>query len=292
MGAITKLMAMHARPSAQVYTTTPKELVIETITTNYIRKLTTPLANRKLLEVCYTPGQYHLYEKDFEIVVVIDVLRATSAITTGLHYGIEKIIPIGTIEEAHEWKSKGFIVGAERDGQVVEGFDFGNSPYAYMAEEMKGKTVVLTTTNGTKAINIAKEKQVVIGCLNNISLLCHWLSEQHKNTLILASGWKDKVNLEDTICGGAIADILLETRKFRSNEDSTVAAKFIYRAAREHLWSFLRASSHRRRLMKLNIQRDVKYCLTLDTVPCIPILKDGALIKLVYDPENVASLVL
>ncbi|MFN0033036.1 MAG: 2-phosphosulfolactate phosphatase [Flavobacteriales bacterium] len=248
--------------------------------------MTTQLADRKLVEVCYTPGQYHLYEKNFEVVVVIDVLRATSAITTGLYYGIDKIIPVGTIEEALEWKKKGFIVGAERDGQVVEGFDFGNSPYAYMNEDMVGKTVVLTTTNGTKAINIAKEKHVVIGCLNNLSLLCDWLVKEHKNTLILASGWKDKVNLEDTICGGAIADILLETRKFRSDEDSTVAAKFIFRSAREHLWSFLRSSSHRRRLIKLNIQRDVKYCLTLDTVPCIPVLKDGALVKLEYEPQG------
>ncbi len=252
----------------------------------------TQIADRKLVEVCYTPGQYHLYEKDFEIVVVIDVLRATSAITTGLHFGVEKIIPIATIEEAHEWKAKGYIVGAERDGQVVEGFDFGNSPYAFMNDDLKGKTVVLTTTNGTQAINRAKDKQVVIGCLNNLTLLCQWLHEQHKNTLILASGWKDKVNLEDTICGGAIADILLESRKFRSDEDSTVAAKFIYRSAREHLWSFLRSSSHRRRLIKLNIQRDVKYCLTLDTVPCIPMLKDGALVKLDYQPQNTSTSVL
>lgn len=249
-------------------------------------KITQP-ADRKLVEVCYTPGQYHLYQEDFEVVVVIDVLRATSAITTALHYGVEKIIPVSSIDEAIEYKKRGYIVGAERDGQVVEGFDFGNSPYAYMAPEMKGKTVVLTTTNGTKAINISKkDKTVVIGCLNNLDILCKWLIEQNKNTLILASGWKDKVNLEDTICGGAIADILLESRKFRSHEDSTVAAKFIYRSAKEHLWSFLRASSHRRRLIKLNIQKDVKYCLTLNTVPCIPILKGDEIIKLEYSSQT------
>jgi 2-phosphosulfolactate phosphatase len=152
-----------------------------------------------------------------------------------------------------------------------------------LGNDIYGKTVVLTTTNGTNAIEVAKEKStVVIGCLNNLEILCQWLSEQNKNVLILASGWKNKVNLEDTICGGAIADMLLETRKFRSDEDSTVAAKFIYRSAREHLWSFLRASSHRRRLIKLNIQRDVKYCLTLNTVPCIPILKNGELVRLDY----------
>jgi 2-phosphosulfolactate phosphatase len=201
--------------------------------------------------------------------------------TTALHYGVEKIIPVASLEEAIDYKSKGYIVGAERDGQVVDGFDFGNSPYVYIDNDMRGKTVVLTTTNGTKAIDIAKnDATVVIGCLNNLQYLCDWLIKQHKNTLILASGWKDKVNLEDTICGGAIADILIESRKFRANEDSTVAAKFIYKSAKEHLWSFLRASSHRRRLIHLKIQKDVKYCLTSNTVPCIPILRNGALVKL------------
>jgi 2-phosphosulfolactate phosphatase len=114
-----------------------------------------PSLNRKLVEVCYTPGQYHLYQEDFDIVVVIDVLRATSAITTALHCGVAKIIPVSSVDEAIEYKKKGFIVGAERDGRVVEGFDFGNSPYAYMDPAMEGKTVVLTTTNGTKAIQIA-----------------------------------------------------------------------------------------------------------------------------------------
>ncbi|MFN9392865.1 MAG: 2-phosphosulfolactate phosphatase [Flavobacteriales bacterium] len=249
--------------------------------------MTYSAADRSLVEVCYTPGQYALYKENFDIVVVIDVLRATSAITTALHHGVKEIIPVSSVEEARAYKAQGYIAGAERDGQVVEGFDFGNSPYAYMEPHMQGKTVVLTTTNGTKAIQMASDRgTVVIGCLNNLDYLCRWLIEQQRNTLILASGWKDKVNLEDTICAGAIADTLLETRRFRTDEDSTVAAKFIYRSAREHLWSFLRASSHRRRLIKLNIQRDVKYCLTLNTVPCIPVLRHGVLVKMDYTPSD------
>ncbi len=249
-----------------------------------------PVSERKLVEVCYSPGQYHLYKEKFEIAVIIDVLRATSAITTALHCGVASIIPVSTLDEAREYLGRGFIAAAERDGEVVEGFDFGNSPFAYMDPALRGKTIVLTTTNGTRAIQIASDMPtVVIGCLNNLEILCQYLIEQHKNTLIIASGWKDKVNLEDTICGGAIADALLETRKFRSDEDSTVAAKFIYRSAREHLWSFLRSSSHRRRLIKLNITRDVKYCLTLNTVPTIPILKNGALVKLEYQPKQLRA---
>lgn len=252
-----------------------------------MKKEVLPVSERKRVEVCFTPGQYHLYKEKFEIAVVIDVLRATSAITTALHHGVKEIIPVSTVDEARAYKAQGYIAGAEREGQVVEGFDFGNSPYAYMNPDFVGKSVVLTTTNGTKAIRMAGETEtVVIGCLNNLDLLCRWLNDQHKHTLILASGWKDKFNLEDTICAGAIADYLLESRRFRADEDSTVAAKFIYRSAREHIWSFLRASSHRRRLVKLNIQKDVKYCLTLNTVPCIPILNNGVLVKLDYNHLN------
>jgi 2-phosphosulfolactate phosphatase len=239
------------------------------------------LQAKPLIEVCYTPAQYELYRGGYDIIVVIDVLRATSAMTTALHYGVEKIIPVASVDEAVAFKNKGYTVGAERDGQVVEGFDFGNSPYVYIDNDMKGKTIVLTTTNGTKAIDIAKnDGQVVIGCLNNLDYLCAWLIQQNKNTLILASGWKDKVNLEDTICAGAIVDALLDSNQFQASEDSTVAAKFLFKSAQNNLWSFLRASSHRRRLIHLKIQKDVKYCLTLNTVPCIPILRDGALVKL------------
>jgi len=238
------------------------------------------LEEKKIVEVCYTPAQYNLYRGGYDIIVVIDVLRATSAMTTALHHGVEKIIPVATLDEALEYKSKGFIVGAERDGQVVKGFDFGNSPYAFMNPDMVGKSVVLTTTNGTKAIQTASEKTVIIACLNNLTVVCEYLLQLNKNVLVLASGWKEKMNLEDTICAGAIADHLIETKKFTSNEDSTLAAKFIFRSARDNMYTFLRSSSHRRRLMQLKIQKDVKYCLMVDTVPCIPVLKNGKLVLL------------
>jgi 2-phosphosulfolactate phosphatase len=176
-----------------------------------------PLSERKIVEVCYTPGQFKLYQENFEIVVVIDVLRATSAIASALHHGVDKIIPVSSVEEARAYQAQGYIAAAERDGQVVEGFPFGNSPYAFMNPDLKGKTVVLTTTNGTKAIQMASSKKIVaIGCLNNIDALCKWLIEQHKDTLILASGWKDKINLEDTICGGAIANVAESCRPIDS----------------------------------------------------------------------------
>lgn len=247
------------------------------------------LEDRKRVEVCFSPRQYELYKEHFDICVVIDVLRATSAIATGIEHGLKEIIPVASVEEAKAYKAQGYTVAAERNGEIVEGFDFGNSPYSFMSEELKGSSVVLTTTNGTKAIQRAADMPtVIIGALNNLDVVCRWLLEQHKDVLLLGSGWKDKFNLEDTICAGAIADQLIESRLFRAEEDSTIAAKFIYRSARENMFSFLRASSHRRRLRRLNLNEDVKYCLTPNTVNSIPILRNGALVKLEYTYEPVA----
>ena len=236
---------------------------------------------RKRIEVCYTPGEYDYFKDEFEIVVVIDVLRATTAICVAFEYGIKSIIPVPTLEDALEYKKKGFLVGAERKGQIVEGFDFGNSPYSYMKDEFKGKDVVLTTTNGTKSIAAAKDADtLVIGALVNLDVLTKWLIKQNKNTLCLCSGWQDKFNLEDTICAGAISEALINTGKYTSIEDSSIAAKYLYLSAKDNYMGYLKSSSHRRRLRNLNLNEDIKYCLTPNKAKVIPILKDGKLIKL------------
>ncbi len=237
--------------------------------------------NRKRIEVCFTPGEYAYYKDEFEIVVVIDVLRATSAICAAFDNGIESIIPVPTVEEAWEYKQKGYLAGAERKGQIVEGFDFGNSPFSYMKEEFRGKEVVLTTTNGTKSLDVAKDAEiVVVGSFLNLTALSKWLYEQDKNVLCLCSGWQDKFNLEDTICAGAISDYLISTGYYTAIEDSSIAAKYLFLSAKDNYFGYLKSSSHRRRLKNLHLNEDIKYCLTPDQTDVIPILKDGKLVKL------------
>jgi len=235
--------------------------------------------NKRHVEVCVTPDKYERYNEYNQIVVVIDVLRATSAICTAFDHGVGKIIPVSNIEDALEFKEQGFIVAAERNGEIVAGFDRGNSPFGFMDDEIQGKTIVLTTTNGTRTINIAKQDagQVVIGSLLNLDVLCDWLIAQDKNVLLLCSGWKDKLNLEDTICAGAIAEQLLDSMKFQSVEDSTIMSKYLFQSARDNYLGFLKASSHRRRLQKLNMNADIKYCLTPNQSGSIPVLRGDAL---------------
>ncbi len=233
------------------------------------------------VEVCFSPSLYAPHHKPADIVVVVDVLRATSAICTAFEHGVERMIPVATIEEARDYKNKGFIVAAERKGSVVEGFDFGNSPFAYMNQNLQGQTVVLTTTNGTKAIETVRSAEtVVIGSLLNLDFLSDWLAKQNKNVLLLASGWQDKFCLEDTICAGAITENLTSTGKFRSEEDSSVAARYLYLSAKDNYFGYLKASSHRRRLRDLNLNEDVKYCLTPNTTNVIPVLDGKYLVNL------------
>lgn len=239
------------------------------------------MENRKKVEVCHTPSLYPQYKKENQIVVVIDVLRATSAMCAAFDNGVKKIIPVATIEEARGYQEEGYIVAAERKGQIVEGFNLGNSPYGYMNGKYKGETIVITTTNGTRAFHTARDaEQVVIGSLLNLDTLSKWLIEQDKDVLCLASGWKDKFCLEDTICAGAFVDNLIKSGKFTTDEDSSIAAKYLYLSAKDNYMAFLKASSHRRRLKALNLNEDIKYCLTPNQTDVIPIRKDNYLVLL------------
>tara|TARA_B100001758_G_scaffold228385_1_gene222514 strand:+ start:39 stop:758 length:720 start_codon:yes stop_codon:yes gene_type:complete len=237
--------------------------------------------SRPRVEVCFTPNLYPLHiEDEYEIVVAIDVLRATSAICSAFQHGVGKIIPVSTLDEAIEYRDKGFIVAAERKGQIVSGFDLGNSPYSYMDPKYKGKTIVLTTTNGTRAINTAKKvNNLIIGSLVNLDAVCEYLMDQGKSVLLLGSGWKNKFCLEDTICAGAIAEKLLKSGDFHSENDSSIAAKYLYLSASENYFGFLKASSHRRRLRALNLNEDIKYCLTPNQTNVVPIREKNYLVK-------------
>jgi 2-phosphosulfolactate phosphatase len=236
------------------------------------------MSEKAQIDVCFSPFLYPVYEKEGQIVVVIDVLRATSAICTAFQYGVEKMIPVATVEEAMTYKQQGFLVGAERNAIAIEGFDFGNSPYSYMTDEIKGQTVVITTTNGTQAIEAAKNAYaVVIGSFLNITALCNWLINENKSILLLCSGWKNKFNLEDTLFAGAVTEILSKHEAFKLL-DGALATKYLYQQAHQNPYKFLNYSSHKERLSAMGLKDDIKYCLTLDQTEVIPVLQGKYLV--------------
>lgn len=232
------------------------------------------------LEVCFTPALLSLYDIQDSIVVVIDILRATSSITYGLNNGAAAIIPVMNVEDCESYRGNGCLLAAERNGQVVEGFDFGNSPFSYTREKVAGKTIVLTTTNGTKAIQLAQDRayQVVIGSFFNLTALTRWLLDQNKNVLLLCAGWKDKFNLEDTLFAGAAVHLL--RKGFSNIDDASIAAEDMYLNAGTDLRAFLKKSSHSHRLEKLNIEEDIVFCLQPDLCTVIPVYTDQGLVAL------------
>jgi 2-phosphosulfolactate phosphatase len=233
------------------------------------------------IDACFSPQLYPVYKNEENIVVIIDVLRATSAICTAFHYGAEKIIPVATVDEARKLKAKGILAGAERDAVKVEGFDFGNSPYDYMGDHVKGQTIALTTTNGTQAIDAAKDAyQVVIGAFTNITALCNWLVAQNRSVLLLCSGWKNRFNLEDSLFAGAVTDELIKRNPEYKMGDGCLALHYLYQMAKVDPMKFLSKASHKERLARLNLKQDVRYCLQPDLTDIIPVLENGALVKL------------
>ncbi len=233
------------------------------------------------VEVCYTPQAYPLFHNEQAIVVVIDILRATSAITTAFYNGVAKMIPVATVEEAKALQQKGYIAAAERNGEMIEGFELGNSPFGYMSTKVKGKTIAISTTNGTQAIAVAKTaSQIIVGSFLNLDVVIEYLREQKKDVILLCAGWKNKFNLEDTLFAGAVADALLLKDDFTTNCDSALAAGHLYHLAKHDLFGFLANSSHRNRLAKLDLERDIRYCLTPNQCPVIPIMEGEYLVKL------------
>ncbi|RZL17828.1 MAG: 2-phosphosulfolactate phosphatase [Pedobacter sp.] len=232
------------------------------------------------IEVCFTPALLDLYKIEDSIVVVIDILRATSSITYGLDNGAKAIIPVMEVDDCEPYREDGHLLAAERNGMVVEGFDFGNSPFSYTKEKVEGKTIVLTTTNGTKAMRLAQKRayKVVVGSFLNLEALCIWLASQQKNVLLLCAGWKDKFNLEDSLFAGAVVERL--RKDFVHFDDASVAAEDLYQLAKNDLRNYLHKSSHSHRLAKLNIEEDVQFCLQLSICDTIPVLIENRLVSL------------
>ncbi|WPP53509.1 2-phosphosulfolactate phosphatase [Catalinimonas niigatensis] len=233
----------------------------------------------KSIDVCLSPDLMHLYDVQDKVVVVVDILRATSCMTTAIAHGISSIRPVAEVAECKSLKAKGYLTAAERGGEKIDGFDFGNSPFEYMNENLRGKKMGVTTTNGTRAISLAKgAKKLLVGSFLNLSAVAHFLNEQAQDVLIVCAGWQGHINLEDTLFAGALAEQL--TAKFTVACDSTLAAISLYHMAKNDMMVFLQNSSHVQRLRRLNLEEDIAFCLQIDQYEVLAVLEDGELVKL------------
>ena len=241
----------------------------------------TPPSGGRGVDVCLTPLLIPLYPVEEYIVVIIDIFRATSSICYGIENGAEAIIPVAEVAECEAYRNNGsdYLLAAERNGEIVPGFDFGNSPFSYTKEKVSGKTIVLTTTNGTQALHLSrKAKKVVIGSFLNLTSLCNWLKTQNENILLVCAGWKNNFNLEDTLFAGAVAYQLKSAEiKF---DDAAIAANDLYATAKADLGSYLKKTSHAERLKNLGIEKDIAFCLQVDLTTAIPVLEGDKLVRM------------
>ena len=238
--------------------------------------------NAKWVGVCMTPALIDQFQIENAIVVVIDVLRATTSMCVAFDTGVRSMVPVATVEEAFDLQKKGFIAAGERDGVKIKGFDIGNSPFSFMEKGLSGKDIVISTTNGTQAIKAAvdrKAKEIVVGSFANLTTLTDYLSKRNENVVLLCAGWKEKPNLEDTIYAGAMVRKLRP--QFRRFQDTALIAETLFRMANRRKRYFIRNSSHFNRLYHiLQIQKDVKYALRPDLHPVIPKLVGNRLVEM------------
>ena len=240
------------------------------------------MSELKKIFVCFTADQFEKYTDINSTVVVVDLLRATTVISTAFMEGVEAVIPVQSLKEALNYKGKeGYIVAAERNAKPIEGFNYGNSPFHYINSDVKGKTLVLTTTNGTKAIYNARKHKVITASFINIEAVAKHLIEEHNNVIILCSGWKGVFNLEDPILAGSLANLLIDSDKYESSCDSLFASRQLLKNSNGDLFNYLSDSSHRKRLKTLNMEDDTRFCLSPPIKSdIIPILKGDKLIIL------------
>jgi len=224
----------------------------------------------------------NLYDVSSSIVVIIDVLRATSTIATALYNGAKHIIPVDSVAECIRiGKQIEGITAGERDGRVAEGLEHGNSPFEYFPEFIKDKVLVLTTTNGTKLLHMALDKNakaIITGSFPNISAVCDYLIKQNQPVILGCAAWKDRVNIEDTLFAGAVISRIKD--HFDINCDASAMAETMYNDAKEDLFEFMKAknASHYHRLTNYGLEKDIRYCLTNDGANVVVVFEDGKLV--------------
>ena len=223
------------------------------------------------IDVCFSPALYPAYHDPEAIVVVVDIFRATTTMAAAFSNGVRSIRPVATVEEAQVYKEKGWLVGAERNVRRCDFADFGNSPFDYTPEKVAGKEIVFTTTNGTKAITIAQSAyRVVTGAFINLQAVADYCVGHKRNVVVLCSGWQDKVNIEDTLFGGALVDLLVNTGLYEKGSDSAVIAQDMWTTNKEDLLHYLAPTDHVARLKANHLDDSIPYCLTLSITDRVP----------------------
>ncbi|MCT4636483.1 MAG: 2-phosphosulfolactate phosphatase [Bacteroidales bacterium] len=239
------------------------------------------------IEVVLSPDLYKYYQNNSSVVVVVDVLRATTAICTAFANGAQSLIPVASVDEAKEYKAKGYVVAAERDGSVLDFADFGNSPFNFTKDRVTESTIVYSTTNGTRCIDMANNaKQVLIGSFLNVAAIAEAASLNNDNVIVLCAGWKGKFNIEDTLFAGALTNIL-KSKGYVADDDSAKASEDLWLLAKDNLIDYAKKVSQLKRLKSFGLDDVFEHCFNVDYTNSVPVLSGNTLVLFNEMQKNV-----
>ncbi len=234
---------------------------------------------QKKIETVFTPAIYDKFDDTDKIVVIVDILRATSTIVTAFENGISKIIPVSSIDKLNKYKNTDYLIAAENNGVKIDFADFGNSPDKFTREKIYNKTLVYSTTNGTATIQKPKNAyKIIIGAFLNINAIIDYIKKENKDCIILCAGWKSLFNIEDSLFAGSLAQSLLTNDNFYTICDSTKAAVDLWKVANEDLDNYVLKIAQKTRLAKLGLNEIIPYCFSTGISNKIPFYKNGTLI--------------
>lgn len=216
----------------------------------------------KTIETCISPDLLDLHELANKTVIVVDIFRASSTMVTALSNGVNSIVPVKDLDQCKSYKKSGWLIAGERNGKQADGFDLGNSPLAYLDQAFAGQNVAMTTTNGTRAISLAREQasEVLIGSFLNLQATVDYLQTSTNDVLVLCAGWKGKFNLEDSLYAGALSLLL----GWDHDCDATLGMEALYQQVGGDLQGFLQKASHAKRLQNHDLDKDIDFCLELN----------------------------
>lgn len=238
--------------------------------------------SKPTLFTCLSPALLHLYDLNNAVVVIIDVFRATSTIASALYNGARCVIPVDEVAKAIALsKNVDGIAAGERDGKLADGLSHGNSPLEYSPDFISNRTLVLTTTNGTRLLQMALDQDahtIVTGSFPNLSAVCDFLIKENRNVVLGCAGWKDRFNLEDTWFAGAVIDRVKE--HFTIHCDSSHMAEQQYLRVKDNIHDYAPQLTHYHRLVeRFGLIDDIRFCLTADVANVLPLYKEGMLLK-------------
>jgi 2-phosphosulfolactate phosphatase len=233
------------------------------------------------MKITMIPASQYICEEDIKgkQVVIIDVLRATSVITTAVANGAQEVVAVKEIDEALALREEGCVMGGERKALKIEGFDLSNSPLEYTREAIGGRKIIMTTTNGTNAISRATSaKEIIIGCMLNGKAVAKRIASSCDDTVIACAGTKGQFSIDDFICAGKILYDLKELCNIEL-DDMCSAACMAYEDYKGRVLEYVKNAAHYKYMLSIGLEDDIEYCFKEDETDVVPVYRKGCIIK-------------